>query len=218
VGNLISFFQNLFAYLGSNQLPQLGPWTYIVFAVLVAVEGPIVTLLGAAAASAGLMRSGYVFLSAATGNLVADSLWYTIGYMGKIEWILRIGQKVGIRREILERLQRGMHKHSMRILFIAKLTVSFMIPSLIAAGLVKAPWKRWFPAIFSGEMIWTGTLVLIGYHATQAIKRVERGLGYAVLSVSVLFVISLLWMGRRVLREGFKNDSPTVENEDKSNK
>ena len=215
MGNLILFFQNLFAYLGSNQLPPLGPWTYILLAVLVAIEGPIVTLLGAAAASTGLMRPGYVFIAASTGNLLADSLWYTLGYIGKIEWILRIGQRLGIRRETLDRLERGMHKHTMRILFIAKLTVSFMIPSLIAAGLVKAPWKRWFPAIFSGEMIWTGTLVLIGYNTTQAIKRVERGLGYAILSVSIIFVIFLLWMGRRVLREGFKNGSSADENDNK---
>ena len=31
--------------------------------------------------------------------------------------------------------------------------MSFMIPSMIAAGLVKAPWRRWFPAIFTGELI-----------------------------------------------------------------
>ena len=33
-----------------------------------------------------------------------------------------------------------------RILFVAKLTLSMMIPALVAAGLVKAPWRRWFPA------------------------------------------------------------------------
>ncbi len=212
MGNVILFFQTLFKYLGSNQLPELGPWTYVFLAILVAIEGPIVTLLGAAAASAGLMRPFYVFVAAACGNLTADCLWYTLGYLGKMEWVSRIGQRMGIRLETLDRLRRAMHKHSMRILFIAKLTVSFMIPSLIAAGLVKAPWKRWFPAIFAGEMIWTGTLVLIGYNTTLAIKRVERGLGYALLAVSILFIIFLLFMGRRILKEGFKNGSSPVEN------
>ena len=36
-----------------GQLPELGHWTYILLALLVMVEGPIATLLGAAAASAG---------------------------------------------------------------------------------------------------------------------------------------------------------------------
>ena len=144
---LSGFFQSLVQALRSGQMPQLGTWTYIVLAVLVAVEGPIATLLGAAAASAGLMKPGWVFLAAAAGNLTADSLWYTLGYIGKIDWLLRIEKKLGIKGDIIARLEIGMRKHAARILFVAKLTLSLMIPALIAAGLVKAPWKRWFPAI-----------------------------------------------------------------------
>ena len=114
--------------------------------MLVAVEGPIATLLGAAAASAGFMRPIPVFLAASAGNLTADSLWYLMGYMGRIEWLFRFGRRLGIRRDMLERLEVGMLEHTTKFLFLAKLTVSFVIPSLVAAGLVKAPWRRWFPA------------------------------------------------------------------------
>ncbi len=93
-----------------RQLPQLGTWTYILLAVFVALEGPIATLLGAVAASAGLMKPGWVFLAAAVGNLTADSLWYSLGYIGKIDWILRIGNKVGIKRDIIEHLESEMQK------------------------------------------------------------------------------------------------------------
>jgi membrane protein DedA with SNARE-associated domain len=99
-----------------------------------------------------------------------------------------------------------MHEHAARILFLAKLTVSFMIPSLIAAGLVKVPWRRWFPALFTGEIIWTGSLVLIGYYATEAIKRVEKGVEYMVLALSLVFVIFMLWKGRHLLRQFLKFD------------
>ncbi len=201
--HILAFFQNLIALIRSDQLPQLGYWTYVLIAVLVAIEGPIATLLGAAAASAGLMRPGLVFLAASTGNLSADCIWYTIGYLGKIEWILRFGKRLGIRSDFLGRLERGMHRHALRIILLAKLTLSFVIPTLVAAGLVKAPWKKWFPAVFMGEMIWTGSLVLIGYYTTEAIKRVEKGIEYAVLAGSVIFVIFMLWFGRRLLKAGY---------------
>ena len=97
-----------------------------------------------------------------------------------------------------------MHEHAAKILFMAKLTVSFMIPSLIAAGLVKVRWRRWFPSLFAGEMIWTGSLVLIGYYATEAIKRIEQGMEYLILGLSIIFVLFLLWMGRRFLRNRLK--------------
>jgi membrane protein DedA with SNARE-associated domain len=193
--------QNFILAVKNGQLPHLGNWTYLVLALLVAIEGPIATLLGAAAASAGLMRPELVFIAAATGNLSADSLWYLLGYAGKIEWAMRFGRRLGLQPTVLARLEQSMHEHAARILFIAKLTVSFMIPSLIAAGLVKIPWRRWFPALFAGEMIWTGSLVLIGYFATEAFKSVELGVEHLILGLSLVFVLFMLWMGRRLLRQ-----------------
>ena len=201
MSDLIVLFQSLDLSQSLIQLPELGNWTYLLLAMLVAVEGPIATLLGAAAASAGFMRPIPVFIAASAGNLTADSLWYLMGYMGRIEWLFHFGRRLGIRRDMLERLEVGMREHTTKFLFLAKLTVSFVIPSLVAAGLVKAPWRRWFPAIFGGEMIWTGSLVVIGYYTTEAIKRVERGIEYAVLAGSIVFVALLLFWGRRWLKK-----------------
>jgi membrane protein DedA with SNARE-associated domain len=133
-------------------------------------------------------------------------LWYTLGYIGKIDWLLRIEKKMGIKGDIMARMEIAMRKHATRILFLAKLTLSLMIPALIAAGLVKAPWKRWFPAIFSGEMIWTGSLVVIGYYATEAIKRVEMGVEYVALAGTVAFVLFLIIMGRRIVKQRYESD------------
>jgi membrane protein DedA with SNARE-associated domain len=210
-----SFFHLLQSFvlaMKSGHLPQLGYWTYLVLAFLVAIEGPVATLLGAAAASAGLMRPWLVFLAAATGNLTADSLWYSLGYAGKLEWVMHFGRRLGLHPNILERLEQGMHEHAAKILFIAKLTVSFMIPSLIAAGLVKVRWRRWFPALFAGEMIWTGSLMLVGYFATEAIKQVQQGVEYLILGLSLVFIVFILLIGRRVLRTRFNlKDEGTTE-------
>jgi membrane protein DedA with SNARE-associated domain len=203
---LSGLIQSLVQALRSGQLPQLGTWTYILLAALVAVEGPLATLLGAAAASAGLMKPGWVFIAAAVGNLTADSVWYSLGYVGKIDWLLRIEKRLGIKGDIIAQLEGAMRKHATRILFIAKLTLSLMIPVLIAAGLVKAPWKRWFPAIFGGEMLWTGSLVLIGYYATEAIKRVEMGVEYAALGASLVFVLFLIIVGRRFFKRSYESN------------
>jgi membrane protein DedA with SNARE-associated domain len=207
VNSFFELFKNLNIFWQNGQLPEWGAWTYLVLALLVAVEGPIATLLGAAAASAGVMRPWLVFLAASAGNLTADILWYSIGYLGKLDWFWRFGQRLGISHAQLERLQHMMRKHAAKILFFAKLSMSLMIPSLIAAGLVKAPWRRWFPAVFSGEVIWTGALVLIGFYTTEAIKRVEQGVEYVILAASVAFIIFILWAGRRILRESAELDA-----------
>ncbi len=201
--NFTQLFQSFIQALRSGQLPQLGTWTYFLLAALVAVEGPLATLLGAAAASAGLMKAVWVFAAAAAGNLTADVVWYSLGYMGKVDWLFRFGKRLGIDRQFLEHLEAEILKHAAKILFLCKLTLSMMLPALITAGLVKAPFKRWFPALFAGEMIWTGSLVIIGYYATEAIKRVERGVEYAALGATVVFVLFMVLVVRRNFKKRY---------------
>jgi membrane protein DedA with SNARE-associated domain len=207
LNSLELFLQALIQTLRSGGLPELGPWTYPILTLLVAIEGPIVILLASAAASAGLMRPGLVFVSAAIGNLTADSLWYTLGYLGKTEWMYHFGRRLGIRPSLIEHLKHNMIKHATRVLFLAKLTVSFVIPTLIAAGLLRIPWKRWFPYFIFAECLWTGSLVLIGYYTTEALKRVEQGIEYAVLAISVAFVAFMIFAGRRLLRQFDKDEA-----------
>jgi membrane protein DedA with SNARE-associated domain len=201
VGKLLIVLHTIVAIIKTGQMPQLGYWIYVLLAMLVAIEGPIATLLGAVAASAGLMRAWLVFVAAATGNLTADSLWYSLGYLGKMEWILRFGNRLELRKSLLNHLKQKMLDHATKVLFLAKLTVSFVIPSSIIAGFLRIPWRRWFPALMVAETLWTGSLVLIGYYTTEAVKRVEQGVEYVMLSVSIVFVVFVMLAGRRLIKQ-----------------
>jgi len=211
----MTFIETVVLTLKAGQLPEFGYWSYFILAILVLIEGPVATLLAAAAASAGLMRPSLVFISAAIGNLSADTLWWLLGYAGKTEWIHSLGRRLHIRESLIEHLKHNMIKHATRVLFLAKVTVSFSIPALIAAGLLRIKWRRWFPALVGAEVLWTGSLVLIGYYATEAMKRVERNLEYGVLAVSIGFVIFLILEGRRLVkqleRDELASDPPALQ-------
>lgn len=196
---LLDLLRTFWTLLQQGQLPEVGRWNYLILALVVAVEGPIATLLGAAAASAGLMRPWAVFIAASIGNLTADSLWYLAGYSGKLETAVRIGKWMGVRKKYVERLTVAMHNHGVKILFFAKLTAGFMIPSLIAAGLIRLPWKKWLPVLIVGETIWTGLLVLIGYYTTIAVTSLSKDLTVLIGVASVIFLIFIIWEGRRIL-------------------
>jgi membrane protein DedA with SNARE-associated domain len=170
----------------------LGIWAYLAIAVLVIVEGPIATLVGAVAASAGYLQPGWVFVSAAAGNLTSDTLWYLLGYLGNIEWISQYGRYVGLTRQQVMRLKDEIDKRVLRILFIAKLTLGFVIPVLIATGLARIPMRRWFGALFTAECIWTGMLVIVGYNFGRYIRTMERGLQYFALGSALVFAIVVL--------------------------
>ena len=191
---------NNITYINSllNFIQLLGGWTYILLALLVAVEGPLITLAGAVAASAGYLNPVLVFASASVGNLTADTVWYSVGYLGKTEWLVRYGGWFGLKQKLIERLQKDIQTHIRKILFAAKLTLGFVVPTLIAAGLARVPVKRWFGALFTAECIWTGGLVLAGYYFGTLAQRIETNLRWVSLGGTAIFlVIVIIYITRR---------------------
>lgn len=199
--------------INAVQLAAWGVWSYFLLAFLVGIEGPIATLLGAVAASAGLLHPIFVFIAAAVGNLAADTVWYAIGLLGKMEWLLRFGKRLKINPESIRKMEGLLHEHAPVILFFSKLTVSPMIPALLATGLIKYPWRRWFPSVLAGEVIWTGSLVIVGYFGFAAVKKVQLGIEHAILISSVLFIAIVLVLGRHFLKDALQSSS-TDENSD----
>lgn len=198
---LFKTLQDFWAGLVAGQLQPLGNWNYLLLALLVVVEGPIATLLGAAAASGGLLRPVPVFFAAATGNLTSDALWYLLGYAGKNDWLLRHGHRLGLREQHVARFEREMHTNGTKILLLAKLTLSFSIPAMVGAGLARMPWRRWFPTVAAAEVVWTGTLVLIGYHLTLSLRRLEAGLQVvAILGLVIFLVFAIRYLMRLAAR------------------
>ena len=210
MGNLLEFLKTLFLEIERGQLPQLGIWSYPLLSLLVIVEGPTGTLLGAAAASAGLMRPLPVFLAAMIGNFTCDSLWYSLGYFGKTEWLARIWKRFGIPEKLAEHLKQEMHTHYAKILFIAKFTLSFMIPTMILTGLLRVPRKRWFLPLLVADALWTGLLILIGYYTTELLKRLELGLKIAVLTIPILLLVALFYTGKGYIKQWEKENPEEV--------
>jgi membrane protein DedA with SNARE-associated domain len=205
---LLSSFRQYWAALQSGTLPELGAWNYVLLSVLIVVQGPIATLLGGAAAAAGLLRTPYVLLSGVVGNLVADVVWYSAGHAGKPAWVLRYGRWLGVREWHLERLLHVMRQHSTKVLLLAKLSAGLAVPALIAAGLSRLQWRKWFPVVFAGETVWTGSLVIVGFYATEVITQVEQGARILALSVSAFLLFLILWLIPRTIKQSKFLDLP----------
>ncbi|MFT3890559.1 MAG: VTT domain-containing protein [Anaerolineales bacterium] len=175
----------------------LAGWVYVLLAILVAIEGPIATLTGAFAASSGLLNPALVFASASLGNLTADTLWYSLGYLGKTEWVMKLSSRFGVKENVITNLQRDVREHIHKVLFIAKLTMGLVIPALVAAGLARVPFKRWFGVLFGAECIWTGSLVLAGYYFGTFTQRIESNLRWLSLAGALLLTgIVIVYISR----------------------
>jgi membrane-associated protein len=209
--SLIEAVQHFWADLQNGQVLELGYWTYIVLALCNMVQGPLVTLLGAAAASAGLLRPSLVFIASIAGHLAADIVWYSLGHAGKIEWFSRLLPRY---RKHMGKLERAMHRNARKILLMAKFSTGLAVPALIAAGLTRIRWRRWFPIVLVGEVLWTGILMFAGYYATEAIIR-RAGWGMLALAVGILaiFLLMLFLVIPRALRRNQQLNDLAIRDE-----
>jgi len=172
--------------------PDLGTWSYILLAVLVATEGPLSTLLGASAAAAGLLEWQWVLVATIAGNIVGDSLWYSVGYLGKMQWLYKHGRWFGMRPHHVERLEREMQSHARKLILFAKVAYGLIVPTLVAAGMARVPWRKWFPVVFVVETLWSILLVWVGFHTAAFIQEFRQTLhvvGLGLLVLVVLFVV-----------------------------
>jgi membrane protein DedA with SNARE-associated domain len=213
--------REIFANLHAGIYPDLGTWSYILLAVLVATEGPLSTLLGASAAAAGLLDWRWVLIATVIGNVAGDCLWYSLGYAGKMQWLYDHGRWFGMKPHHVARLEREMHMHARKLIIFAKIAYGLIVPTLVAAGLARVPWRRWFPVVFVVETLWSILLVWVGYHTTAFIQDFEHTLiavGVAVLVGGAIFVF-MRFLRKRIdaqelaldpLNTGSTDDTPQV--------
>ncbi len=193
-------FQQAIASFQQGGFQGLGPWSYVLIALLVATEGPVTTLIGATAAAAGFLDIRLVFIATAIGNVAGDALWYSVGYVGKSERFHGLTSRVGLHREPVQRLEHGMRTHAAKAILIAKITFGLIIPTLVAAGLARVPLRRWLPAVLVAETVWTFLLVSIGFHAAGAIAQVESGFRLVGMLAAVVVITSTLIYLKRTRR------------------
>lgn len=174
-----------------SQVQSWSIWPYLLLSFLVSVEGPLATLGAAIASSTGYLDPRLVFVFASFGNLSADILWYTLGYMGKLDLLEHYGKWLGFKQSIILKLKQEMHDHVGKFLFVAKLTLGLVVPTLIAAGLARIPWKRWLGLLVLAEGIWTGGLVLGGYYYGQYILHIENNLKIISIAATLIMIIGL---------------------------
>jgi membrane protein DedA with SNARE-associated domain len=201
MGQFAEWFGQLIEALQSAGIGDPDVWPYVLLAFLVAVEGPISTLLGAAAAASGYLDARLVLIVTVSGNIVGDIGWFYVGYFGLHNRLLRYGRWLGLRPRHLARLERAMHDHASKLILLSKVAYGMIVPTLLAAGMARVPWRRWLPVVIVMETVWSFVLVWIGFHATWLISDFERGLRIVGLAVITALLVGLMTVMRNRVRE-----------------
>lgn len=182
----------LFSFLFSTSTVPFLP--YLGLFLVTFIEGPIATLAGGAFASSGVMQPLPVYFAIVLANLTADMGWYSLGRCGKVGWFSKIACKLGIDPSKVDQLSSNIQTNAPKLLFMSKFTTGFPIPTLIATGLNKVPFRRWIAPLVSGELIKSAVLISVGYFFSRTIDNTEGTLHTLLwVTTGVLLLAGFIW-------------------------
>ena len=149
-------------------------WAYLLIIALVALEGEIVILVAAGAASTGFLNPLGVLCAGTLGNLLSDVLWYALGYYSPLNWVIKRFRWIGITPEKMDAALRIVKKDAIRLLIFSKLTNWMAIPALIATGMAKVHWKSWLPLIVASDIVIAVIFTPIGYYMSSSLIKISK--------------------------------------------
>ena len=171
------------------------------------VEGPVVTAASSFAVALGYFNISMIFILALLGDLVADVVYYAIGYWGRITLVERFGGKVGLTKERMERMEKLMKRNAGKTMLALKLTPIIPTPGLMLIGTTRMPLRKFASISLSISLPKTIVFMLVGYYFGRSYDKISRYInnsGYLiVIAVILIFVINHYW-GKISARVGKK--------------
>ena len=170
---------------------QIATWlltySYPIAYPLTIAEGPVVMMISGFLIRLGLIHFWPIYPILMAGDLTGDIVWYAVGRHGARKVIDRWGRFFNLTQENVEHAEKFFHEHQIKILFISKITMGFgfALATLVAAGAVKIPFKKYILTNILGQFIWTLFLIGIGYFLGHLYVLIDKGFRYAFLAGAI---------------------------------
>lgn len=171
---------------------------YWIIFVAMLIEGPIVTAAAAFAVSLGYFNLWAIFGISLAGDLVADVVYYLIGYWGRITLVERFGHYFGLTKDRIGRMENLIHDHAIKTLVALKLTPVLPTPGLMIVGAVKMNLKKFTIISLLITIPKSVVFMIIGYYFGQEYNKYSayaNNSGYFILAVIVIVIVAnYLWV------------------------
>ena len=165
---------------------------YLLMFLVMLIEGPAVTAIGALGAALGHFNVFIVFVLSFFANFLPDVLYYSLGHWGG-QWILdRFGARIGIPINRRERAGVFITNHLGKWLLFIKTIPFISPPGLAVMGALGVSIKRfiwWDVAIVA---LTSAFFAAVGYYSGQGYGFLQRAFGYGALWLAGFFILFLL--------------------------
>lgn len=158
---------------------------YVLLFMGTLLEGPVVMLAGGVLWHVGVVQFFPALMALFGGDIVADVIWYNIGYFAGRPFVRRYGYWFGFAPDTVEKVERRFQWYHSRILIISKLTMGFglAVPILTVAGLLRTPFYRFLTINMLAGILWTSFMMAVGYYFGNIIAQMPQQLQISVIVI-----------------------------------
>jgi len=176
-------------------------YRYLVLFPITIVEGPIITILAGFLSSLGFLNIFVAYALIVIGDLTGDILYYILGRLGGNQFISRWGRYFGVAEKEIEKLEANFDKHGGKLLLLGKISHGIGAAFLVAAGVVKMPFDRFFFFNLFATILKSACLILVGFYFGQAFVSINSYLEKAAViivgAVAIGAIVYLLYSRRQ---------------------
>jgi membrane protein DedA with SNARE-associated domain len=189
----MAFFPSLIAFLESSKYVLIFAGSYIEGAGVMMATGLLWHL--------GTVDFWPAYGALLLGDVLADTMWYFIGFYGGRSFVARFGHWFGVTPAAILKVERRFNLYHTKILLFSKLTMGFglSIPVLTVAGMMRVPYLRYITINTLGAVIWVLVLMWIGFHFGNILDLIPHDLQIVMtVALPVLAVLFLHALTRRL--------------------
>jgi len=204
--------------INSSVLKLLYEHRYI-FAFLGALfEGTFIMILSGVLFKFGYFNFWGLLCVLISGYLFNGFFWYLIGFIGGSQLVEKRIKRFSLGRKIMGKMESYFRRHSIKTLFLTRITYGFSMLSFIIAGSLKMNFKKFLSISLISAVFWVFLAGGIGYGfgaGFQSLSKITKGItiGLIILGIvlMVLFLLSFVSWMRYFVRTKFIQD---LENHD----
>lgn len=177
----------------------LVPWViahgYLIFFLVVIIEGPLTTMAAGIAASLGYFDIYLVALLSFAGEISADFIYFNIGYAGYRFIRLPFFRYLGLTEKKLEKIQNLVHKNIIKATFIVRMSPLIGAWGVIIIGSTRPKFKKFFTSALSLALPKTLFFTLLGYFSGRAYLHLNKIIAedYWII-IGMIFVLILFYL------------------------
>jgi membrane protein DedA with SNARE-associated domain len=169
----------------------LTQYKYLLLFPLAIVEGPILAVIAGFLCTRGFLNPLFVLPVIVWGDLIGDSILYSLGRWGVPKFLRKIGYRFGLGPRQIERARKYFDASPNTTISLSKVTLGIGVAGIYLAGNARVPYKKFIRICLVTSVLQYLVYLSIGLFFGQAYIQISHYLDYFA-SISIIAVLAII--------------------------